>query len=294
MCSFTFAQSPRFNLKKVKEIKLLESNRDDVMKILANDSLVIYNGFNGSYEQVFSRENEMIKVSYSNGKCSSDSERDYDYEDWNIPEWKVTKITVTPKDFIPIKDIGIDYSKFRKEKERLYENRKKAYAYHSKDFGIAIEVYGDTVETIYFVPQKKDYSLLCNSEEVKKYYLGKNWYRQSRIKDAIADSNYPPNVTELVLSQTEITADCNSINNSQNKNCADNNSKITVSTIAVDLENEVLTYFYKVSAGKIVGQGANIVWDLSDVKAGTYTITAAADDGCGLCGRYITKTITVK
>jgi len=126
MCSFTFAQSPRFNLNKVKEIKLLESNRDDVMKILANDSLVIYNGFNGSYEQVFSRENEMIKVSYSNGKCSSDSERDYDYEDWNVPEWKVTKITVTPKDFIPIKDIGIDYSKFRKEKERLYENRKKA------------------------------------------------------------------------------------------------------------------------------------------------------------------------
>jgi hypothetical protein len=47
-------------------------------------------------------------------------------------------------------------------------------------------------------------------------------------------------------------------------------------------------------AGKIVGYGAKVVWDLTGVKAGTYTITAAANDGCGLCGKFVTKTVVVK
>jgi len=66
---------------------------------------------------------------------------------------------------------------------------------------------------------------------------------------------------------------------------------ISVSTKAVDPDNDILTYNYKVSAGKIVGAGANVVWDLSGVESGSYTITAAVDDGCGICGKYITKSI---
>lgn len=55
-----------------------------------------------------------------------------------------------------------------------------------------------------------------------------------------------------------------------------------------------MIYDYKVSGGKIIGQGANVVWDLSGVKPGTYTITAAVDDGCGLCGKSIIRTVVVK
>ncbi len=291
MSSFTFAQASLFNFNKVKEIKLLESNRDDVTKILESDSLSVSDF---SHYQWFYRENEMIRVSYSNGKCSENSEEINASGDWNVPEWKVTEIVITPKDLIQIKDVGIDYSKFRKEKEKLYDNRKKAYAYHSKDLGIAIEVYGDRVETIYFIPPNKDYLLLCNKEEVKKYYFGKSWFRESGIKGAILDSNHPANVTNLVLSATEVTAECNSLNAAQNKNCLDGDKKVAVSTTGIDPENDVLTYFYKVSGGKIIGQGAKVIWDLSGVKAGTYTITAAVNDGCGLCGKYITKTVTIR
>jgi hypothetical protein len=56
---------------------------------------------------------------------------------------------------------------------------------------------------------------------------------------------------------------------------------------------DVLTFNYTVSGGKIVGQGAKVVWDLSGVKPGTYTITAAAEDGCGVCGNTITIEVKV-
>ena len=67
-----------------------------------------------------------------------------------------------------------------------------------------------------------------------------------------------------------------------------------VTTTAVDPENDVLTYNYTVSGGRIVGQGANVSWDLTGVNPGTYTITAGVDDGCGVCGETKTQTITVE
>jgi hypothetical protein len=66
-----------------------------------------------------------------------------------------------------------------------------------------------------------------------------------------------------------------------------------VTTTAVDPENDVLTYNYTVSGGRIVGQGANVSWDLTGAQPGTYTITAGVDDGCGVCGKTQTRTITV-
>jgi hypothetical protein len=70
--------------------------------------------------------------------------------------------------------------------------------------------------------------------------------------------------------------------------------QIRVKTVAVDPENDVLTYNYSVSAGKILGSGANVIWDLTGVLSGTYTITAGVDDGCGLCGRTQTRTVVIK
>jgi hypothetical protein len=64
--------------------------------------------------------------------------------------------------------------------------------------------------------------------------------------------------------------------------------------VATDAENDVLTYSYTPSGGRIVGQGANVTWDLSGVRAGTYTITVGVDDGCGICGQTKTQTIEVK
>jgi hypothetical protein len=68
---------------------------------------------------------------------------------------------------------------------------------------------------------------------------------------------------------------------------------VSVKTTAKDPEDDVLTYNYIVSAGRIVGTGANVSWNLNGVQPGTYTITAGVDDGCGICGAKLTKTISV-
>jgi len=68
---------------------------------------------------------------------------------------------------------------------------------------------------------------------------------------------------------------------------------IDVATTAEDAENDVLKYSNTVSGGRIIGSGANVKWDLSGVHPGTYTITAGVDDGCGICGKTETKTVTV-
>src|SRR4029078_3423213 len=74
--------------------------------------------------------------------------------------------------------------------------------------------------------------------------------------------------------------------------CADN-TQLSVTTTAVDPENDILTYNYTVNGGRVVGTGANVSWDVSGLAPGTYTITAGVDDGCGLCGKTQTQTITI-
>lgn len=107
--------------------------------------------------------------------------------------------------------------------------------------------------------------------------------RPSEIVNKFAD------VTNLILSQSEITTNCPT----NSSPCSDAKRTIEISTEAIDPENDVLTYDYKVSAGKIIGMGNKVVWDLSGVKPGTYTITAGADDGCGICGKTQTREIKV-
>nr|HQU86838.1 hypothetical protein [Pyrinomonadaceae bacterium] len=101
--------------------------------------------------------------------------------------------------------------------------------------------------------------------------------------------NNPADVTNVSLSQTEITANC--VSNSSV--CADSKRTLEISTTAVDPEDDVLIYSYTVSGGKIIGQGAKVVWDLSGVKPGIYTIVVGVDDGCGVCGKTITQEIKV-
>jgi hypothetical protein len=68
---------------------------------------------------------------------------------------------------------------------------------------------------------------------------------------------------------------------------------VDVATTSVDAEDDVLTYDYTVSGGRIVGTGKDVRWDLTGVNPGSYTITAAVDDGCGLCGKTKTAEVTV-
>lgn len=102
-----------------------------------------------------------------------------------------------------------------------------------------------------------------------------------------------PAVVALDLSQIEIVADC-----SASDAACSNNKVIKVKTIGVDTGNE--RYVYTVSAGKIIGEGYNIEWDLSGVAPGIYTITAGISqydsnfDKWAVYGRTQTKTVVIK
>lgn len=101
--------------------------------------------------------------------------------------------------------------------------------------------------------------------------------------------NVPANVTKLVLDRIEVTANCPA-----NSNVCNENKTIEISTEAFDKENDTLVYNYTVSGGKIVGQGQKVIWDLSGVAPGNYTITVGVDDGCGICGETKTQTVVIK
>ncbi|MEQ1764135.1 MAG: hypothetical protein ABL984_13465 [Pyrinomonadaceae bacterium] len=105
--------------------------------------------------------------------------------------------------------------------------------------------------------------------------------------------NKPANVTALAVSDSSITLGCEpGFRPKEGQTCSESTT-VSVTTTAVDPENDILTYNYTVSGGRIVGSGANVSWDLSGAAPGTYTITAGVDDGCGLCGQTQTQTVTV-
>lgn len=119
-------------------------------------------------------------------------------------------------------------------------------------------------------------------------FIGRRDDRRGEIKNEVA------NVTALTVSNKTISLGCPAgTRPAEGQSCADNQS-VSVSTTAVDPEGDTLVYNYTVSGGKINGSGANVSWDLSGVRPGTYTITAGVDDGCGVCGQTKTETITVQ
>lgn len=105
--------------------------------------------------------------------------------------------------------------------------------------------------------------------------------------------NKPADVTSLSFSKKTITLPCPSGTQPNDGACSDDQS-VQVRTTAIDPENDVLAFNYKVSGGRIIGQGANVTWDLSGVRPGTYTITARVDDNQGTFGKTVTETIAVE
>lgn len=123
-------------------------------------------------------------------------------------------------------------------------------------------------------------------------YIGQFWIGRREPRKG-AELNKPANVDSVSLSDNVITLPCPAGKKPRSGSCEDNKT-ISVATKASDPENDVLTYNYTVSGGRIIGQGANVSWDLSSAQPGTYTITTGVNDGCGVCGRTDTQTITVK
>ena len=122
---------------------------------------------------------------------------------------------------------------------------------------------------------------------IAQIWVGRREKRTGDVK------NNPANVDSLDLSGSVVTLPCKPGSKSRSGGCNDNRT-VGVTTKASDADNDPLVYNYTVSGGRIVGSGANVQWDLGGAQAGTYTITAGVDDGCGICGKTQTKTVTVQ
>ena len=115
--------------------------------------------------------------------------------------------------------------------------------------------------------------------------------RNSRSSEKI---NQPPSVDNVTLGEKRVTLPCpRGTQKTAGSKCSDDMT-VSVSTKATDAEGDPLTYSYTVSGGRIVGSGANVSWDLTGARAGNYTVTVGADDGCGICGPTKTETIVVE
>lgn len=296
MCGFSFAQSPLADFEKAREIKLLDATRDNVRRILVDYEP--YNYDEEADEIGFSSETTEIQVKFSSGDCSDN------YEYWNVAKGVATQIEITFLNDVKVEDFRFDFSNFTKEvmsenyaenpiyqKVKLGENP-DYYIYQNENLGIVFKISDDEIEKIFLVLSKTRASSLCKNENTEKILSKKHRLIDSILRDDVCIFVSPPaNVEDLILSADEIIIGCK---DAKNKACPNGSRKISVKTIARDPDNDVLTYVYTVSGGSIVGQGANVVWDLTGVGAGTYTITTGVDDGMGVVGTTKTQTIVVK
>lgn len=105
--------------------------------------------------------------------------------------------------------------------------------------------------------------------------------------------NMPAEVRELKLSAEELVLACPP-GHMPGRHQPSASMVLDVSTAAFDAENDLIAYRYTVSGGRIVGEGAQVKWDLSDVPgAGTYRIDVGADDGSGVFGGIRNRLVTV-
>jgi hypothetical protein len=256
-------------IAKVRSIKLLEANREVVQRILAD--------FNTEEREDhfrrYYRDDVDIRVFYSNGSCSDDPEEDDDSAIWDVSEWTVTKIEIEPNNRLPIKELPFDLTKFRKEQR--YRDSPDLQFYHDKGRGLALETDEDVVQNIIFLPPSSLSKKVCKANTfVKSFYNRESWFdRKLDERLGCVLINQHADVEDLALSSNEIEA--TSI------------KSIKVTTTAVDPEGDVLTYNYNATAGQIIGTGARVVWDLTGVKAGIYSITVGVDDGAGIVGRTV-------
>ena len=78
----------------------------------------------------------------------------------------------------------------------------------------------------------------------------------------------------------------------ENPSCKDD-MQVNIRATAKSLNNSEFDYYYTVSGGKIIGQGASVIWDLTGVKYGDYTVTVQVGHEYQFSDKTISKTIKV-
>ena len=271
----TCAQLPAKVYNTAQKIRFLDSNRQDVRKLFADyESDLSEEG-----SDTFTAAGIKVEVLYAGGECSEEARSNAIEEVWNVKSDKVIKVEIRFDDPVGIAEFTLDTSALTKELQD--EEEPSDYFLFSKARGVMFDVGERGVgRIVLFPPASKEKSLCHGNSWGRGFYSSKAWHDEFNLDTVCILINQPSNVDDLELSSTEIEATLD--------------KTISVVTTASDPENDPLIYNYVVSGGHIRGTGSKVTWNLTGVPAGTYTITAGVDDGAGIVGRTITKTITVK
>jgi hypothetical protein len=216
-----------------------------------------------------------LEVTYSSGKCDEGEK-----EVWDVPAGKAVKIEIRDDSEPGWGEFAFDLSKLMKE--QMYSGDDESFIFHSKKNGFAVEVFEEKVVSVILFPHSESKTKVCKSKYAEEFITHKSWFGSKKLKERFI----------CVLENKH--ADVKNLSLSHEKVSAVTSKQIEVITSAVDPENDVLTYSYYVTGGRIVGNGAKVFWDLTGVAPGTYSITAAVDDGAGLVGEKVTKSVVVE
>ena len=282
MCGFASAQDSFPEIEIAKEVKLLKSTRADVQIIMSEFD---HDEDDENYHQEFRSDKALVGISYSTGDCLEDAGI-RNQPEWNAPKMTATKIVITFNETMKLKDLGLKLSNFKK---KLEDENSEDYVYYDEKAGIIILTDEGEVEKIILHPLKKQIANLCDNENNSEIPSRKTSYVDSIVR---SDTyciliNQPSHVMQLDLRANEVFG-C------KDEVCANAKKEISIVTTALDPENDVLTYNYSVTGGKIVGVGAQVIWDLAGASPGIYQITAGVDDGCGICGQTQAQRILLK
>ncbi len=266
-----YSQSIGDVLERARTVKLLEADRIAVREAFYEMT------FDRSYRNrdEFTFGDLDISVYYSTGECDEDEEEIFQAE-----KGKAVRIEIASSVDRTIAQLGFDLSKLKKE--QMYQFSDSSFIYHDKKLGLAVQVSDGEVEEIILFPSVNTRVKPCDSEKAREFVQMESWFGTTKLEDRTGTDfcrNGPANVTALDLERDLITALTP--------------KRVKVETVAQDPENDPLIYDYVVSAGRVIGTGAKVVWDLTGVPPGTYTISARVDDGCGFCGQTVTKNVTI-
>jgi hypothetical protein len=270
----TDAQYHERALERAREVKMLVDDREGVRRIFHDFNL----DRSTDVTDGFSFGETEVEVTYSSGVCDEAED-----EIWDAPAGRVVKIEIEESGLIP-NDLKVDRTNL--EREQMYFGSENYFILHSKAKGLAIEIDEDEertgVELIILFPSAGMKAKTCNTKFAKEFVELKSWFGSKKLKDRHVCNwkNGPANVTDLSLSHDRVTGTTA--------------SRIDIVTTAVDPENDVLLYSYTVTGGRIIGGGANVKWDLTGVRPGTYTVIVGVDDGAGIVGKTFTRTVVVE
>lgn len=104
-------------------------------------------------------------------------------------------------------------------------------------------------------------------------------------------ANKPAGVENLILDNETVYLPCPPGNESDN--CPKDGMTVKVKALSKDAAKNNLNYYYAVSGGQIIGQGADVIWDLTGNRPGSYTITASVGKNNAIRGKTLTKTVEV-